>query len=532
MRVKEAGYRQAEIMTIMMHEAFESGADWVIPLDLDEFIPFSTRAGLEDFLTSLSGFDYATWSWLNVVPEQIGARDMFRKRFLTKNMGEKYTKVLISKSAYLKDRSISLSQGSHSIVSSEKLLGVEEKTKRLIHIPIHGRDHYTQKMLLGALRMKESGLGQLGAHWSEHAGMVSRSKELPNEKLLELGMCYPDVDSENGSKIQYLDFDFPYLENAVYEDEQPSAIAALASNFAQLLASGDGIRHLEVVRSNRDLGILDGESNLTHVHDEFSKGKRIAESAFLIPPVLPPTGWWGHIPFLFAIFEATRPRNFVELGVHYGASFIAASSATAQLGLSTKLFGIDTWEGDNHVGSYEGDRLMESVRAWGETLGVDYKLIRKRFDQAVRDFDDASVELLHIDGFHTYEAVKADFQTWLPKMAPNGIVLFHDVYETKEDFGVHVLWQELKAQYRTFDFSHSHGLGVLMLDKHDNRLEVFEALSASESGSGFLSGMFENIAHRMVSMVPKSDEVKSKSTILSKAVDATRKLLRIRGHQS
>jgi len=61
------------------------------------------------------------------------------------------------------------------------------------------------------------------------------------------------------------------------------------------------------------------------------------------------------------------------------------------------------------------------------------------FDEAATQFQNESIDLLHIDGMHTYEAVKRDFEQWWPKMRPGGIVLLDDSAHTENDFGVWVL---------------------------------------------------------------------------------------------
>ena len=83
------------------------------------------------------------------------------------------------------------------------------------------------------------------------------------------------------------------------------------------------------------------------------------------------------------------------------------------------------------------------------------------FDEAVSRFEDKEVDLLHIDGYHIYEAVRHDFENWRPKMSDRGIILFHDVVERIADFGVWRLWEELTSRHASFTFLHEHGLGVL-----------------------------------------------------------------------
>jgi hypothetical protein len=88
-------------------------------------------------------------------------------------------------------------------------------------------------------------------------------------------------------------------------------------------------------------------------------------------------------------------------------------------------------------------------------------MVRATFAVAAEQFAAGSIDLLHIDGLHTYEAVKGDYETWRPKMSRQCVVLFHDIAVQGGDFGVHRLWAELRQAFPSFTFDHSFGLGVL-----------------------------------------------------------------------
>ena len=152
------------------------------------------------------------------------------------------------------------------------------------------------------------------------------------------------------------------------------------------------------------------------------------------------------MPFGYDLISALAPKILVELGVHYGDSFFTFCQARKNLGIETICYGVDTWEGDYHSGEY-GEEVFEYVSSYNESNYSDFSyLIRSTFAETVKKFEDDSIDLLHIDGLHTYEAVSEDLKMWLPKVKDNGTILFHDTNERQRDFGVWKLWEEVKTK--------------------------------------------------------------------------------------
>ncbi len=83
---------------------------------------------------------------------------------------------------------------------------------------------------------------------------------------------------------------------------------------------------------------------------------------------------------------------------------------------------------------------------------------------------DGDVDFLFIDGDHTYEGVKADWENYKDVVCPGGIVAFHDIEYSEEENGwidVPDFWNEIKGQYDTVEIrspiEDGGGIGILHL---------------------------------------------------------------------
>jgi glycosyltransferase involved in cell wall biosynthesis len=173
------------------------------------------------------------------------------------------------------------------------------------------------------------------------------------------------------------------------------------------------------------------------------------------------SAWYGHVPFASWIIPACRPRVLVELGTHAGVSYSAFCEAVLRHRLATRCFAVDTWQGDTHAGQYDESVYNDFAQFHDRHFREFSTMLRMTFDEASRQMVPGSIDLLHIDGLHSYDAVRHDFDTWKPLLSDRAVVMFHDTCAHGRGFGVWQLWQELRGKHPSFEFLHHHGLGVL-----------------------------------------------------------------------
>ena len=205
------------------------------------------------------------------------------------------------------------------------------------------------------------------------------------------------------------------------------------------------------------------------------------------------SAWLGHAPFMKFIFREFKPKVFVELGTHNGFSYFVGCQSIVECGLDCKAFAVDHWIGDAQAGFFN-QTVYDQVVETNEEYKHFSTLLKMSFSNATEVISDSSVDLLHIDGYHSYESVSEDFFSWLPKMTANGVILLHDIHVRRNTFGVYKLWAEIKKKYQTMEFVGSHGLGVVFLGEIPRGLfsELFEI---SNSGNlAQIQGTFGSIS--------------------------------------
>lgn len=220
-------------------------------------------------------------------------------------------------------------------------------------------------------------------------------------------------------------------------------------------------------------------------------------TAFEEPLYADGMGWEEHTPFAMALIEMSRPRTLVELGVHSGDSYLAFCQAAARIQLEARFSGVDTWQGDAHAGFYGAD-VLQALRPKHAPYEGFSQLLQTTFDEAAAQVEPGSVDLLHIDGFHSYEAVRHDWDAWAPKVSSRGIVLFHDTCVRSRGFEVWKLWQELQAQHATFSFEHGHGLGVLFVgEDHSPEVRAFAQTARDPSRAAAVRSLYAALGARV-----------------------------------
>jgi cephalosporin hydroxylase len=173
-------------------------------------------------------------------------------------------------------------------------------------------------------------------------------------------------------------------------------------------------------------------------------------------------------------YVSLNPSKVIEIGslygwtlqhfIHYGQD----NSTVIAIDLPVRNFvGPHDWRVEKQERNYR-----EEWPKWAKAKKSKLYLIpdasqKPQTLQKTKDLlNNEQVDFLFIDGDHTYQGVKRDFEMYSPLVKKRGIVAFHDIGKNEEG-GVYNLWQELKSLYSHKEFlfepNNEKGIGVIWL---------------------------------------------------------------------
>lgn len=165
---------------------------------------------------------------------------------------------------------------------------------------------------------------------------------------------------------------------------------------------------------------------------------------------------------LAELIIARRPEKIVEIGVFAGRSAVAMAMACQHINHG-RVIGIDPWskeaavEGENSKencdwwSSLDLDQIYRTCQSTVLSLGVeDYlTLIRKHDADMLKDFDEGSIQMLHIDSNHSEAVSCRTVRDWVPKVAKGGIVILDDSNWPSQQRAVELLKSGLGTQWES-----------------------------------------------------------------------------------
>ena len=150
------------------------------------------------------------------------------------------------------------------------------------------------------------------------------------------------------------------------------------------------------------------------------------------------------------LIEAKQPKVLVEIGTDQGETFALFCQICPQ---DSTLVSIDLPGGSFGSNNANAQKLKSGAKGNQQIhciLGDSHSEKTKTDLLEIID----KIDVLLIDGDHTYEGVKKDFEMYSPLMNNGGLIFFHDILFHPFNHGceVNLFWRQLKEKYETQEF--------------------------------------------------------------------------------
>lgn len=151
----------------------------------------------------------------------------------------------------------------------------------------------------------------------------------------------------------------------------------------------------------------------------------------------------GYVPSILALALKANGSGTID--------FVDANYSDAQHGFQMAYGGVENWHGD------AAERF--SCLGLRDVLSVHIQRSSDFFAQC-----EAKYGYIYLDGDHSYEGCRYDFEQSVANATPGALIVMHDVAVTDPGFGVHQLFAELDVNlYHKILIPAWPGLGIVQV---------------------------------------------------------------------
>ena len=158
-----------------------------------------------------------------------------------------------------------------------------------------------------------------------------------------------------------------------------------------------------------------------------------------------------YVEYLWFLKEG-KFKSYLNIGIGKGGSFLTETYVQPDLEISVAVDNSSYWNNEQKISIEEKIGWLKS-NAKCDIEFHDSDSVKWLNENASRKF-----EVIFIDGDHSYEGVKRDFESSLPLLKDGGYVIFHDINSIGCP-GVVGLWNEIKNE-KCIEFVRSNTCGI------------------------------------------------------------------------
>ena len=163
---------------------------------------------------------------------------------------------------------------------------------------------------------------------------------------------------------------------------------------------------------------------------------------------------------LLTTLDKLNPKYILEIGTSRGGTLFLFSRIASEDAL---LISVDWYYPKWRIPFYKSfafpNQQIHLIRANSHD--------KRTLEKVEAILDGNKLDFLLIDGDHTYEGVRKDFEMYAPLVREGGMIAFHDIMERVSHWGVRKFWNEIKPRYEYVEFVEDwkpkRGIGLIKM---------------------------------------------------------------------